>query len=82
VLRKIFGTKWDEVKRGWRKLHGDDLHDLHCWPNIIGVIKYRIMRWARHVARMTKRKGAYMVLVGRAERMRPPRRSRSKWKVT
>ena len=36
-------------------------------PNIIQVIKFRRMRWARHVACMGDRRGAQRVLVGRCE---------------
>jgi hypothetical protein len=28
VLRRIFGLKRDEVIRGWRKLHNEELHNL------------------------------------------------------
>jgi hypothetical protein len=40
VLRRIFGLKWDEVTRGWKKLHNDGFNDLYCSPNI-RVIKSR-----------------------------------------
>jgi len=50
VLRKMFGPKRDEVTK-WRKLHTEELHDLYCSPNIVRVIKLRIMRWAEHIAR-------------------------------
>jgi hypothetical protein len=46
------GLKRDEVKRNRRKLHNEELNDLYCSPNIVRVIKSRIMRWANHVARM------------------------------
>ena len=38
VLRKIFGPKRDEVTAEWRKLHNEELNDLHSSPNIIRVI--------------------------------------------
>jgi hypothetical protein len=38
VLRGIFGPKRDEVIRGWRKLHNEELHNLYCSPSIIKVI--------------------------------------------
>jgi len=54
VLRRIFGPKRDEVTGEWRKLHNEQLNDLHSSPNIVRVIKSRIMRWAGHVARMVE----------------------------
>jgi hypothetical protein len=37
MLRRIFGPKRDKVIGEWRKLH-EELDDLYCSPNIIGVI--------------------------------------------
>jgi hypothetical protein len=31
----MFGAKREEVKRGWRKLCNEKLHDLYFSPNII-----------------------------------------------
>jgi len=44
VLRRIFGSKRDEVTEEWRKLHNDEFHDLYSSSNIARVIKSRIMR--------------------------------------
>ena len=52
VLRRIFGTKRDEVTGEWRKLHNEELNDLYSSPIIVRVMKSRRMRWAGHVARM------------------------------
>jgi len=64
VLRRIFGPRRDEVKGDWRRLHNEELNDLHSSPNIVWMIKSRRMRWAGHVARMGEERGVYGVLVG------------------
>jgi hypothetical protein len=78
VLRRILGPKKDEGK-SWRKLHNDELHSMYSSPNIFRVIKSRRMRWARHVARMGRGRGVYMVLVGRPEGKRQLGRPRRRW---
>ena len=55
VLRRVFGSKRDEVTGEWRKLHDEELSDLYCSPYIFRMIKSRRMRWAGHVARMGER---------------------------
>jgi hypothetical protein len=35
VLRRIFGSKRDEVTGEWRKLHNGELNDLYCSPNVL-----------------------------------------------
>jgi hypothetical protein len=55
------------------------LHNLYSSPNIVGVIKSRIMRWAGHVERMGEGRGVYRVLVGRPEGKSPLRRPRCRW---
>ena len=52
VLRRLFGPKRGEVTGKWRKLHNEELGDLYSLPNIVRVVKSRIMRWPGHVARM------------------------------
>jgi hypothetical protein len=71
VLRRIFGSRRDEVTGDWRKLHNEELHNLYSSPNIITVIKSRRMRWAGHVARMGAKRNAYRILVGKPEGKRP-----------
>jgi hypothetical protein len=79
VLRRIFGPKRDDVRGEWRRLHNEEINDLYSPPNIIRMIKSRRMRWAGHVARVEDRRGAYRVLVGRAEGKRPLRRPSRRW---
>jgi hypothetical protein len=43
VLRRIFGPKRDEVTGGRRKLHNEELHNLHSSLSIIRMIKSRGM---------------------------------------
>jgi hypothetical protein len=80
VLRRIFGPKRDEVTGEWRRLHNRELYALYSSPNIIRVIKSRRLRWAGHVARMGKMRGAYRALVGKPEGRRPLERPRRIWK--
>jgi len=79
VLRRIFGSKRDEVKGEWRKLHDEELKVLYSSPNIIRVIKLRRMRWAEHVARMGERRDVYRNLVGKPEGKRLLGRPRHRW---
>jgi hypothetical protein len=39
VLRRIFGSKRDEIIGHWRKLHNEELHNSYPSPNIIRKIK-------------------------------------------
>ena len=57
VLRKIFGSRREEVTGEWRRLHNEELNDLYSSPNIVRVIKSRIMRGSGHVAHMGEDKG-------------------------
>ena len=52
VMRRIFGSKRDEVTGEWRKLLNEELNDLYCSPNIVLVIISRRRRWTGHVARV------------------------------
>jgi hypothetical protein len=51
VLRRVFGAKRDEVTGEWRKLHNKEINDVYSLPNIVWVIKSRMI-CAGHVARM------------------------------
>jgi hypothetical protein len=41
VLRRIFGSKEEEVTGRQRQLHNGELHNLYCSPNITRVIKIK-----------------------------------------
>jgi len=55
VLRRIFGSKRDEVTGKWRKLHNEDLKYLYLSQNIVRVSKSRRISWTGHLARMGER---------------------------
>ena len=70
VLRRVFGSKRDDVTGKCIKLHNEELRDLYSLPNIVRVVKSRRMRWAGHVACM----GRGEVCTGREPLGRPRRR--------
>jgi hypothetical protein len=73
VLRIVFVPKRDEVIRGWRKPHNEELHNSYC-SSIIRMIKSRRMRRAGHVERKGGKRNAYRILVGK-----PEGKSRRRW---
>jgi len=79
VLRRIFGSRNEEVTGEWRRLHNEELNDIYVSPNIVRMIKSRRMRWTGHVARMSEERGVYRVLVGKPEEKRPLGRPRCRW---
>jgi hypothetical protein len=79
VLRRIFGTRRDEVTGEWKKLYNKELNNLYSSPSIVLEIKSRRMRWAGHVALMGEGRGVYRVLVGKPERKRPLGRPWHRW---
>jgi hypothetical protein len=79
VLRRIFEPKRDEVTGGLRKLHNEELHDLYSSSSVIRIIKLRRIKWARHGARMGKKRNAYRLLVGKPEGKRPLGKPTHRW---
>jgi hypothetical protein len=63
-LRRTFRSKTEEVTGDWRKVHDEKLHGFYSSPNIIRLIKLRIMKWAGHVACMGEKKNVYRVSGG------------------
>jgi hypothetical protein len=47
VLRRICEHKREEVARGWRRLHNEELHNLYAPLSIIKAMKSRKMRLGR-----------------------------------
>jgi hypothetical protein len=63
VLRRIFGTKWDEVV-GERSIYNKELHNMYSLQNIFTMIKSRRKnRVVWHVARMKEKRKCYRILV-------------------
>jgi hypothetical protein len=60
VLRRIFGPKRGEVVGSWRRLHNEELRNLFATPNVIRVIKSRMMRWEK-VECMGETRNAYKI---------------------
>jgi hypothetical protein len=56
VLRRIFGPKGEEVAGGWRRLHKEELHNLHASRNIIRVMKSRRVSCIQHFCPKTEGK--------------------------
>jgi hypothetical protein len=49
VLRRIFGSKGDEVTGGSRTVQNKELRSMYYSPTIIRMIMSRRMRWVGHV---------------------------------
>ena len=75
ILRRIFGPKRDENGE-WGWLHNEELHSLYRSPNIVRVIKYKLLRWAGHVAKMEEDRSALNILTGKPTGRRPLGRPR------
>jgi hypothetical protein len=79
LLRRISGLNRDDIIEGSKKLHNEELHNLHSSSNIIRMIRSRRMRLARHIACMRPKRNEYRVLVGKQERKKPLGTPRHKW---
>jgi hypothetical protein len=76
VLRRIFGSKRDEMTGRWRKLHNEELRDLYSSPSVITMMKSSMMRQAGNVAGRKENKNACKILVGESEKKKPSGRRR------
>jgi hypothetical protein len=68
MLRRIFGSKREEVTAGWRKLHNEEFHtrNLFFSPNTV-LTKSRRIRLVKCVSRMGDIRNYYKILVGKPE---------------
>jgi hypothetical protein len=69
-------TKREEVARGWRRMHNEELRNLYASPNVIRVIKSVRMTLAGHVESTGAMKIEFKILVGKPEWRRPRGRQR------
>ena len=79
ILSQKFRPKGD-ANGDWRRLNNED--SLYSSPNIVRMIKSRILRWAVHVARMEVGRSAFIILTGRPTGKRSLGRHRRKWDNT
>ena len=79
VLKKVLGSKSEEVRWELRKPQNEELLDQYCSPSVSNVMKWRTIMWAVQVTSAGKKKNAYIVLVGKRKGKNPvgiPRRRR------
>jgi hypothetical protein len=76
VLRRIFGSRRNDVTGSWRKLHNEYLYSS---PSIIIVIKSKRMRWAGYVARIGTRSMRIGYWWENPERKRSLGRPKRRW---
>jgi hypothetical protein len=79
VQKGIFGPKKEEVAGGWRRLHNEELHNLHVSADIIRASTSSRMRWTERVSRMGEMGNGYNIFVGKPEGKSPLGRHRSRW---
>jgi hypothetical protein len=63
LLMKTFGPEKEKVLRDRRKLHNEELHNLHFSSKITRVTSSK--RLVGHTARMEEKRNTYVVLVGK-----------------
>jgi hypothetical protein len=77
ALRRIFGLRRDEMTRGWRDLHNEQLCDLYSSSSIIRMMKLRRMRWVGHVEQMGKKRNTYRFFDGEARKEETIRKTKT-----
>lgn len=62
VIKRISGSKEEEVKDDWRKPHNDELHNFNS-SLIITMITKSKMRWTKHTPCVDEIRNAYSISV-------------------
>jgi hypothetical protein len=76
-LGKIYGpTKENEQ---WRIETNEELMTKYKAPDIVNVIKIRILKWLGHVVRMNETRSVKKILEGKLEGRRGRGRPRLRW---
>jgi hypothetical protein len=79
MLRRIFGSKRDEVTGEWRKLHNGELHNLYSLLDIVRQIKSGRMKVDRACRTHGRREKGVQDFGGKARRKKPLERPRCRW---
>lgn len=79
VKRTVLAARREEALAGWTKLHHEELHYCYLPPNMIKVIKWRRIRWVRHVTRMGENKKHTWPWRKKTEGKKPPGRYTRRW---
>jgi len=79
-MKRIFGSKRDEVAVEWRKLYNEELTDLNCPPTILRVIKSRRIRLFGHIEVIRREEEYTGFVTSKHDGKRPRRRPRRRWK--
>jgi hypothetical protein len=78
VLRRIFELRRNEMTRGWRKLHNEELHNFYTKPDIIRTIKPR-SEIDRTCSTHGEKRNPYRILVGKSDGETPLGSGRGRW---
>ena len=68
VLRKVFGSKWEDAAGDSRKIQNEEPRNLHSSPNSFQVMISRRMRRVGHVICMGDMRNSYRILAEPARR--------------
>jgi hypothetical protein len=78
MLKKMSGPKREVLKVDQKKLHIQELHDFTPSLNIMRVIKWRRLRWARRMSRMEETRNICILTVETTEGREPLRKPSSR----